>query len=126
MALFGNFKKSGRLNIDWGLTSEKQEKKSSLYEEAEKVFGQDKKLMMFIGMFLKGCREKHRYPTRQAWKMQLSMLEKLSTADRINSVDRAVKYGYMSMVYEDSIKKNSQNKVNRKPEDESKIVNIGF
>jgi hypothetical protein len=126
LALFGNFKKAGKLNIDWGMSSsEKQERQPPLYKVAEEIFGEDKKLMMFISMFLKGCRERHRYPTRQAWNMQLGMLQKLSPKERLASVDNSIKYSWNSIVYEKDTKK-SKNTVSIEKEDKNNIMPIGF
>ena len=125
MALFGNFKRGTKVAIDWNMSSDTQERRSSLYDVAKEMFGEDKKLMMFIGMFLKGCRERHRYPTRQAWNMQLGMLQKLSAKDRLDSVDRSIKYGWNSIVYEKEEKKH-QPTVNIEKQDKSKLLPIGF
>ena len=128
MSLFGNYKKSGRLNINWGLSSqERRENKSTLYEEAEEIFGEDKKLMLFISTFLKGCRERHRYPTRMAWRAQLGILKKFPEKERINQVDKSIKYGWNSLVYEESLKnQNVQNKVTRNKVDKSQLMAEGF
>lgn len=126
MSLFGNFKRDGKLQINWGL-SKKEEKKTSLYDEAKEIFGEDKKLMMFIQMFLKTCREKHRYPTRTAWKQQLAILNKFPEKERINQVDKSIKYGWNSLAYEEALEKqNVQNKVTRNKVDKSQLVDIEF
>lgn len=128
MSLFGNYnKRANKVAIDWGFKHEAVEKKSSLYQEAEEIFGEDKKLMLFISTFLKACREKHRYPTRMAWRAQLGILKKFPESERVSQVDKSIKYGWHSLVYEDALKnQNVQNKVKRTKVDESQLMAEGF
>nr|DAE83049.1 MAG TPA: hypothetical protein [Caudoviricetes sp.] len=103
MALFGdlNLIKPKPLKFE---TKKEVKPKKSLREMAFERFGDDKKLLMQLNLFLDMCREKHLFPSKISWGMQLNVLEKFPKEARLEQVVRSITYGYRSIAYEENLK----------------------
>lgn len=105
MALFGDLSlvKPKPMRIQKPKTE--KPKKVGLREMAAERFGKDKKLLLQLNVFLDMCREKHLFPSKISWNMQLNVLEKFPEEARIEQVVRSITYGYRSIAYEENLKK---------------------
>lgn len=88
MGLFGTF-----------TFNEKKAKSETLVEMAEKIFGEDSKLMEEIKNYLISRRQQRNYPSRISWKMQLDILKEIPENERINQVRNCTIKGYRQIAY---------------------------
>lgn len=127
MALFGNNIYIEKIKCPFSFsmsTEEKKAKKPTLRELAEEKFGDDRKLIMHLEMFLKEWADKKQLPTTLAWNMQLQLLEKFPKEERVKQVVSSIMKGYRAIAYEDNLKKYNESlkEVSREKEDEKEIV----
>lgn len=104
MALFGDLNLIKPKPIKFEKTKKESKPKIKLTDMAEERFGDDKKLLLHLNIFLDMCREKHLLPTRVSWGMQLNVLERFPKEARLEQVVRSITYGYRSIAYEENLK----------------------
>ena len=130
MALFGKSlypsTKKYKVRIDFGMTSmSKNNSEISLLDMAKEKFGEDKRLMMEIELFLSQRRKARQNPSRLAWGHQLQLLESYPKEERLQQVMRSIRNDYRSIAYER--KEESRNEVKREKADENNIrFDLGF
>ena len=119
MALFG------KVRIDFrGKEKPKEDKEKTLSEMAKERFGNDKRLLLELELFLSEKRKARQCPSRIAWGEQLKLLEKFPQEERLTQVMRSIRNNYRSIAYESRLPKTpvcSQFNVCLDKEDESNI-----
>ena len=104
MALFGKSLYKVKINFR-GNEPQKEDKEKTLIEMAEEKFGNDKRLMMEIDLFLAQRRRVKQCPSKIAWGEQLKLLEKFPEEERLKQVTRSIRNDYRSIAYENNLPK---------------------
>jgi len=93
-----------KIKINFNFT-DKVDKEKSLLEMAKERFGNDKRLMLEIELFLSQRRKAHQNPSRIAWGEQLKLLAEYPEEERLAQVMRSIRNDYRSIAYEIKYKK---------------------
>lgn len=122
-----NVKKKVRCPFTFSNTKEKK-KEPTLAQMAEEKFGNDRNLIMHLKTFLSNCAQKHQYPTKLSWGMQLQLLERFPEEERAKQVTKSIMNGYRAIAYEGNLKKyeGEYQEVSLKKEKEENIVMIAY
>ena len=105
MALFGKSlypdTRARKVVVKFGV-GDKQDASTdkTLIEMAKEKFGNDKRLMLEIDLFLSQKRKVHQNPSKLAWASQLSILEKYPENERLKQVIKSIRNDYKSLAYE--------------------------
>ena len=129
MALFGKSLYSNhvqhKVRVDFNMSSSSgRVKELSLLDMAKEKFGNDKRLMLEIDLFLSQRRKVKQNPSRLAWERQLQLLEQYPAEERLAQVMRSIRNDYRSIAYERTGKSNEV--VREKTNDNDVCYDLAF